>query len=94
MNIHLLIILLVLPAVATGGDKDMASSIKEVKAKYEAQLLQMPGVVSVGIGQDESGRPAIMVGLEGPNPETEAKLPKSLEGYPVGVLTAGKIEAQ
>ena len=83
-----------LPAVALGGDNDMAPSIKDVKAKYEAQLLQIPGVVSVGIGRDESGRPAIMIGLEGANPETESKLPPSLEGYPVRVLTVGKIKAQ
>jgi hypothetical protein len=89
-----LIILLVLPAVAMGGDNDMAPSIKDVKTRYEAQLLQIPGVVSVGIGRDESGRPAIIIGLEGPNPETESKLPASLEGYPVRARIIGKIEAQ
>ena len=72
----------------------MTTGIKDVKAKYEAQLLQMPGVVSVGIGRDESNRPAIIIGLEGPNPETESKLPESLEGYPVRVRTVGKITAQ
>jgi len=94
MKIHLWILLLVLPAVAMGGGDNMTSSIKDVKAKYEAQLLQMRGVVSVGIGRDESGRPAIMVGLEAPDPETESKLPTSLEGYPVRVRTVGKIGAQ
>ncbi len=94
MKFHLLIILLVLPALAMCGDNDMASSIKEVKARYETQLLQMPGVVSVGIGRDESGGPAIIIGLEGPNPETESKLPKTLEGYPVRARNVGKIVAQ
>jgi hypothetical protein len=94
LKFNLLIILLVLPAVAMGGDCDMSSSIKDVKTKYEAQLLQMPGVVSVGIGRDEHGNSAIIIGLDGPNPETESKLPTMLEGYPVTVHTVGKIKAQ
>ena len=94
MKFQLLIMLLVLPAVAMCGDSDMASSIKDVKTKYEAKLLQMPGVVSVGIGRDESGQPAIIIGLEGPDPETESKLPATLEGYPVQIQTVGKIGAQ
>ena len=89
----MLIILLVLPVAAMGGDSDMTSSIKDVKAKYEAQLLQMPGVVSVGIGHNENGQPAIIIGLEGPNPETESQLPTTLEGYPVTIRTVGKIRA-
>jgi hypothetical protein len=94
LKFHLLIILLVLPAVAMGGDYDMSPSIKDVKTKYEAQLLQMPGVVSVGIGRDENGKPAVIIGLESPNPETESKLPTKLEGYPVRIQTVGQIKAQ
>ena len=72
----------------------MTTGIKDVKARYEAQLLQMPGVVAVGIGREESGQPAIIIGLEGPNSATESKLPKSLEGYPVRVRIVGNIVAQ
>ena len=72
----------------------MSPSIKEVKAKYEPQILQMAGVVSVGIGLDKNGQQAIIIGLDGPNPETEARLPTDLEGYPVRVQTVGKIKAQ
>lgn len=94
MKFYLPIILLVLPAVAMCGDSNMSSSIKDVKTRYEAQLLQMPGVVSVGTGRDENGKPAIIIGLESPNPETESKLPAKLEGYPVRAQTVGKIGAQ
>ena len=72
----------------------MTTGIKDVKARYEAQLLQIPGVVSVGIGRAEGGQPAIIIGLEGPDPETESKLPTSLEGYPVRIQITGKIKAQ
>ncbi len=63
----------------------MSNSIKDVKTQHEERLLQLPGVVSVGIGQDEKGNQAIIVGLERPDPETESQLPTLLEGYPVVV---------
>jgi hypothetical protein len=94
LKFHLLIVLLVLPVVAMGGDNNMSSAIKDVKARHESRLLQMPGVVSVGIGRDENGQPAIIIGLESPNPETKSMLPEKLEGYPVRVQTVGKIKAQ
>ena len=94
MKFNLLIILLVLPAMAMCGDSEMSSSIKDVKTRYEAQLLQMPSVVSVGIGHDENGEPAIIIGLESPNPETASKLPATLEGYPVRIQIVGKLGAR
>ena len=94
MKFFLLIILLLWPCMAVGGDGTMSPSIKDVKAKYEKQLLRMPGVVSVGIGRNENGQPAIIIGLDEPNPETEARLPQNLEGYPVEVQTVGKIRVQ
>ncbi|NNL76089.1 MAG: hypothetical protein HKO68_07115 [Desulfobacterales bacterium] len=72
----------------------MPTSIKDVKTQYEAQLLQLPGVVSVGIGRDENGKPAILVGLAHPNPATESQLPTRLGGYLVVTRTVGQIKAQ
>ncbi|GBC61003.1 hypothetical protein DENIS_1963 [Desulfonema ishimotonii] len=72
----------------------MTKTIQEVKAEHEARLLEMPGVVAVGIGRDDAGNSAIMVGLDGTHPETEARLPKSLEGYPVYVKIIGTVKAQ
>ena len=86
--------MLVLATVALGGACDMSPSIKEVKTRYEHQFLQMAGVVSVGIGLNKDGREAIIIGLEGPNPETEARLPSELEGYPVIVQVIGRVKAQ
>jgi hypothetical protein len=93
MKIYLLTILLLFPALAMGEDANMPT-LKDVKAQHEARLLDLPGVISVGIGQDEDGKPAIIVGLEGPNPETQAKLPVELEGYPVRVRMVGRVKAQ
>jgi hypothetical protein len=72
----------------------MPPSIKEVKTRHEKRLMQLPDVISVGIGKDKSGVPAIIVGLKSSNPETESQLPTHLEGYPVQVRYVGEIKAE
>ena len=94
MKSHWLTLMLILPAIAAGEESNMPISIKEVKAQYEAQLLQLPGVVSIGIGRDNYGKPAIIVGLEQPDPAIEAQLPRQLKGYPVVLIVVGQIKSQ
>ncbi len=89
-----MVIILIIPLLALGDDLGMSPSIQEVKKQHEARFLDMPGVVSVGIGLAPDGNEAIIVGLDGPNPETEAKIPATLEGFPVRVQTIGSIRAQ
>lgn len=72
----------------------MPPSIQDIKRQHEARFLAMPGVVSVGIGRDEQGHPAIIVCLDRPCPETETQLPQSLQDYPIVVQTIGPIRAQ
>ena len=72
----------------------MPSSIKEVKNKHKARLLALPGVVSVGIGLNKNGQFMIIIGLDGPNAETETQLPAMLEGHPVEVRIVGTVKAQ
>ena len=72
----------------------MPSSIKEVKNKHKARLLALPGVVSVGIGLNKNGQSMIIIGLDGPNAETETQLPAMLEGHPVEVRIVGTVKAQ
>lgn len=69
----------------------MTCSIEEAKAKHASELLELPGVVSVGIGLDECGRPAIIVGLDTPRPEIQARLPRTLEGHPVVASVSGRL---
>lgn len=88
-----LVILFLLPTINLCKDMGISPSIQEVKKKHEASLLALPGVVSVGIGSDKDGNPAIIVGLDGPRPETEALVPRLLEDYPVLVQIVGKINA-
>jgi hypothetical protein len=89
-----LAILLITPWLALGDDQGMSASIQEVKKHHEARFLDLPGVVSVGIGLDPNGKKAIVVGLDAPNPETEAKIPATVEGFPVIVRIVGSLKAQ
>ena len=72
----------------------MPQDIKEVKAKYEKKLMALSGVVSVGIGLDEGKKPIIIVGLDQPNPETEARARDLMTGHPFRVQVIGEIKAQ
>jgi hypothetical protein len=94
MRTLVLVIVLIIPLLAIGDDLDMSSSIQEVKKQHAARFLDMPGVVSVGIGLDPNGNQAIIVGLDGLRPETAAQIPAMLEDYPVVVQIIGTIKAQ
>ncbi len=94
MKTIVLSIVLIIPLLALGDEPDMSSSIQEVKKQHEAVFLDMPGVVSVGIGLDPNGHQAIIVGLDGSHPETRAKIPAMLEDFPVVIQIVGPIKAQ
>jgi len=72
----------------------MTTSIQDVKKKHEARLMSLPGVVSVGIGRDPQGNPAVIVGLDSPRSETQARIPAQLDGYPLLIQIVGPLKAQ
>lgn len=76
------------------GRTEMSPTIEEVKARHTDSLMALPSVVSVGIGLNAAGDPAIVVGLEAQNPETQAKIPEQLQGHPVEVRIVGPIRAR
>ena len=75
-------------------EKSMTGAIQDVKAKYEKQIIDTPGVVSMGIGKDAKGQTAIIIGIEQDSEKIRAALPKELDGYPVEVQTTGPARAQ
>jgi hypothetical protein len=77
----------------SGEEAGELTAIREVKARHEERLLSMPGVVSVGIGKDPDGTTAIVVGLDGPRPETVSRIPGKLEGFRVRVEVVGRVRA-
>lgn len=74
-------------------ESTLTPSIEETKARHASRLLELPGVVSVGIGRDEAGRPAIVIGLLDAPRAQEAGLPESLEGHPVVTRVIGALRA-
>jgi len=94
-NHWLLIPLFLLSAILFSGDNPMPiPSIQDVKKKHEAKLMSLPGVVSVGIGLEPGGRPAVIVGLDKSRPEVQAQIPSQLEGHPLIIQILGPIKAQ
>jgi hypothetical protein len=72
-----------------------ASDIGAVLDEHQEELMRLPGVVGVGIGQDETtGEPIIVVLLAEPAPDLEKTLPQKLDGYSVKPLVVGEIKAQ
>ncbi len=90
----MILILCLLSGQLRGEERTVSPTIQDVKAKHEDILLAMPGVVSVGIGKNPGGQFVIIVGLDGPRPETVNQLPKILEGYPVRVEIIGPVKAR
>jgi len=97
-SFHRLCLVILLLWISSGQvyceDQKMSPTIQEVKAKYTDHLLAMPGVVSVGIGRNPDGTLVIIVGLDGPRPDTVRQLPKELEGFPVRAEVTGPVRAQ
>ena len=84
--------------VALGFVQLMAQSpsprrdINAVLAAHDRQLLELPDVVGVYVGVLADGKtPCLKVMLARPTPETERKLPREIEGYPVVAKISGEI---
>jgi len=73
------------------------NAIVEAKARHEADLLALPNVTGVGIGERD-GKPVIQVLVTEKVPETdlapEERVPASLDGFGVDVEAIGLVEAQ
>lgn len=66
--------------------------INAVLAAHDRQLLELPAVVGVYVGVLADGKtPCLKVMLARPTPETERKIPREIEGYPVVTEISGEI---
>jgi len=67
-------------------------SVNDVKKKYESKIMNIPGVVGIGVGkQDELD--AITVLVVEKTPLIEKKVPQQLKGFPVIIQETGVIRA-
>jgi hypothetical protein len=68
--------------------------INAVLAAHDKELLAIPDVVGVYVGTTEDGRtPCLKVMLARKNPESERKIPRTIEGYPVVTEITGPVRA-
>jgi hypothetical protein len=65
-----------------------------VLTRHANALMRMKGVLSVGVGRTEDGRPAIFVGIDDPKAPSVADIPESIEGVPVVHRRIGRPQAQ
>lgn len=66
--------------------------ILAVKGKYEGELMAVPGVVGVGIG-DCNGNECIVVLVQERTAQIDRQIPGTLDGYPVYIEVSGPIKA-
>lgn len=68
-------------------------TINAVIERHAAELLEVPGVVGVAQGEHE-GHSVVQILVARRTPELVAKLPRTLDGYPVVVVESGEIRSQ
>jgi hypothetical protein len=88
----LLALVLIIPACASDGAPPEPSA-DEVKQRHEAELMSIPGVVGVGVGQCD-GQACIKALVEEETPELARVVPTDLEGIPVELEEIGQVRAQ
>lgn len=65
--------------------------IKTVMEAHAAELMAIPGVTAVAIGELEDKTPCIKIYIIERSEFLDSKIPSSLEGYPVVVTVSGEI---
>ena len=66
--------------------------INSVMEAHTNELMAIPGVVGVAIGETKSHKPCIMVLIVEEKDEILDKIPKELGGYPVCPFVSGEIK--
>jgi hypothetical protein len=67
----------------------MRRDIKTVMESHTKELMALPGVAGVAIGETDDGAPCILVLVE--SGDVRRDIPDMLEGYPVCMLESGRI---
>ncbi len=69
------------------------ASVEAVKRRHEARLMNIRGVVGVGIGRKE-GKDCICVYVSEDSPGILTAVPRTLEEIPVEVVVSGVFKAR
>jgi hypothetical protein len=58
---------------------------------HSAELMAMPGVAGVAIGETEDGTPCILVLSAVEADDIRGRVPREIEGHPVRIFESGEI---
>jgi hypothetical protein len=86
---------IMISACQPGHESRNHMPIRDIKAVMEAHvedLMAIPGVVGVAIGELDNGTPCIKVMVIELTDELDRKIPKTLEGHPVLVVESGEFK--
>lgn len=75
---------------ATAASSAQTQTARATKARHEASLFEVPGVVGVGVGSQG----AIEVYLERDSAESRRRIPPQLDGVPLRVVVSGEFHAR
>jgi hypothetical protein len=62
----------------------------EIKRKNSAYLLGLPGVVGIGVIEDNSGCYSLLLHVESDDPDVLQRIPERIEGCPVKTERSGR----
>jgi hypothetical protein len=80
------------PAPKEGAPHVPPPPIEKVVDRYAPELMKIPGVNMVYVGQSDDGKPCIRVGfVKLPSPDS-SRVPQTLDGWPVVVEESGEIK--
>lgn len=68
-------------------------AIAAVLEEHSPGLIRTPGVAAVAESRDAQGQPCVLILVVRLTPELRARLPRTLEGWPVVVQESGEIRA-
>lgn len=75
-------------AAAEGPDPKIVRKVMEIQDRNSAKLFQTKGVIGTSTGKDEDGNVVLRVYVTGAE---KSDVPKTIEGVPVQVVTAGPV---
>jgi hypothetical protein len=80
-------------APRTEGSPVSRPPLAEVLARHTPPFMAMPGVVGTYQGADSTGQPVFVVMIAHEDPALAARIPPTLEGWPVRVEVTGELRA-
>lgn len=83
------------PVAGAGSEAEPEeiAHLKDVQARHEKQIMNIPGVVGMGIGRSPEGQLLVEIYVKKHTAELESHLPKTLDGANVRIVETGEVRA-